>query len=103
MPTSSRGTATSTTRTLRALALVLIAGLLFAACGSSGSSSSEDPGTDGTAVASDAFPVTIEHKYGTTEIGQKPVRVVSVGFQDQDPLLALGVVPVGIRDWFGDQ
>ena len=29
--------------------------------------------------------------------------MVSVGFSDQDTLLALGVVPVGIRDWYGDQ
>jgi iron complex transport system substrate-binding protein len=29
--------------------------------------------------------------------------VVTVGFADQDALLALGVVPVGIRDWYGDQ
>ena len=28
---------------------------------------------------------------------------MSVGFTDQDTLLALGVVPVGIRDWYGDQ
>ena len=29
--------------------------------------------------------------------------MVSVGFTDQDALLALGIVPVGIRDWYGDQ
>jgi iron complex transport system substrate-binding protein len=51
----------------------------------------------------DAFPVTIEHKYGKTVIPAEPQRVVTVGFSDQDALLALGVVPVGIRDWYGDQ
>jgi iron complex transport system substrate-binding protein len=59
------------------------------------SSEPADPGAD--------FPVTIEHKYGETTITEQPERVVSVGFADQDPLLALGVVPVGIRDWYGDQ
>ena len=28
---------------------------------------------------------------------------MSVGFTDQDFILALGVTPVGIRDWYGDQ
>jgi iron complex transport system substrate-binding protein len=50
-----------------------------------------------------AFPVTVEHAHGTTVIEEEPERVVSVGFNDQDPILALGVVPVGIRDWYGDQ
>ncbi|MBX3015573.1 MAG: iron-siderophore ABC transporter substrate-binding protein [Caldilineaceae bacterium] len=50
-----------------------------------------------------AFPVTIEHHFGRTTILAKPERVVSLGFTDQDYLLALGVVPVGIRDWFGGQ
>jgi iron complex transport system substrate-binding protein len=49
------------------------------------------------------FPVTIEHQYGETTIPEPPERVVTVGFADQDALLALGVVPVGIRDWYGDQ
>ena len=49
------------------------------------------------------FPVTIEHKYGETTITEQPERVVTVGFADQDALLALGVMPVGIRDWYGEQ
>jgi iron complex transport system substrate-binding protein len=50
-----------------------------------------------------AFPVTIEHHYGEATIPEPPERVVTVGFADQDALLALGVVPVGIRDWYGEQ
>ncbi len=46
---------------------------------------------------------TIEHKYGSTEISGTPERVVTVGYNDQDPVLALGFTPVGVRDWFGDQ
>src|SRR6056297_4028745 len=56
---------------------------------------------DGDEVA--AFPVTIEHKFGATTIDEEPHRVVSVGFNEHDFLLALGVVPVGLRDWFGDR
>ena len=86
----------------------------FAACGSDDDDSAADTtggaaidataadGSDGTADSA-AFPVTIEHKYGEMTIDAPPERVVSVGFADQDPLLALGIVPVGIRDWYGDQ
>lgn len=43
---------------------------------------------------------TIEHKYGNTRVPGAPERVVSVGYSDQDPILALGVVPVAVRYWF---
>src|ERR687893_294115 len=49
-----------------------------------------------------AFPVEIEHEYGSTTIEELPERVVTVGLTDQDAVLTLGVVPVGITDWFGD-
>ena len=103
------------------IALVTSA-LLFAACGSDddddAATESVDSGTPQTTVASTTaassesestpagdggFPVTIEHKYGETTIPEQPERVVTVGFADQDALLALGVVPVGIRDWYGEQ
>jgi iron complex transport system substrate-binding protein len=50
---------------------------------------------------SDAFPVTIEHKYGSTTIEAKPERIVVVGLLEQDALLAMGVTPVGTTEWFG--
>lgn len=43
---------------------------------------------------------TITHKFGETVIEGKPERVVTVGWNDHDFVLALGVVPVGIRAWF---
>lgn len=55
-----------------------------------------------TAPAADAFPVTIEHTFGSTTIESAPKRVVSIGFTDHEPLLALGVEPVAIRHWYGD-
>lgn len=48
-----------------------------------------------------AWPVRIEHQFGTTEIPAEPERVVAVGFNDQDFVLALGVVPVGTREYLG--
>lgn len=50
-----------------------------------------------------AFPVTIEHKYGETKLEKQPLRIISVGFSDQDDILSFGVKPLAIRDWYGDQ
>jgi iron complex transport system substrate-binding protein len=49
------------------------------------------------------FPVTVEHKFGSTTITEAPQRVVAIGFTDQDPLLALGVKPIAVRYWYGDE
>jgi iron complex transport system substrate-binding protein len=68
----------------------------------SASASGSTPTGDASTEAS-AFPVTIEHTHGETEITEKPERVVTVGLRDQDAVLALGVAPVGIKDWFGEQ
>lgn len=43
------------------------------------------------------------HAFGETVLPGPAKRVVSLGFTTQDTLLALGVPPVGIRAWFGDQ
>ncbi|MFW6075971.1 MAG: ABC transporter substrate-binding protein [Chloroflexota bacterium] len=49
------------------------------------------------------FPATIENKFGTTEIPEEPERVLTIGYSEQDPVLALGVKPVAVREWFGEQ
>jgi iron complex transport system substrate-binding protein len=103
---------TSSTTTPRLLtALVGAAALALAACGgttTAGPDASAPASTgpsDEAAAPADAaaFPVSIEHVHGTTTIDAAPERVVSIGFSDQDTILALGVTPVGIRDWYGDQ
>src|SRR6201996_8603452 len=48
-------------------------------------------------------PLTITHAFGETTIAEPPKRVVSAGLTGQDDLLALGVVPIAITNWFGDQ
>jgi iron complex transport system substrate-binding protein len=62
-----------------------------------GSSASEAAPADSGApeLEGDRFPVTITHAYGETVIEQKPERVATVAFGNQDVVLALGVVPVG--------
>src|ERR1700742_5347080 len=47
--------------------------------------------------------VSISHIFGETIIKEPPKRGVSAGFTEQDDLLALGVVPVAVTNWFGDQ
>jgi iron complex transport system substrate-binding protein len=48
-------------------------------------------------------PVTIAHVFGETTVPEPPKRVVSAGYTGQDDLLALGVVPIAVTNWFGDQ
>jgi iron complex transport system substrate-binding protein len=74
--------------------LAITAGLAFTAvaCGS------DKPG----AVAGDGS-VTVKHAFGETKVPSAPKRVVSAGFTEQDDLLALGVVPIAITDWFGGE
>jgi iron complex transport system substrate-binding protein len=107
---------------MRRLCSVLVTVSLLAAvagCGEDGSSADSttlpapaSPTAPATAPATvavtepavaAAFPVTITHKYGDITIEQAPQRVVSIGFSDQDWLLALGVTPIAVRDWYGDQ
>jgi iron complex transport system substrate-binding protein len=56
------------------------------------------PGT----VADDGS-VTVTHVFGETRIPAPPTRVVSAGFTEQDDLLAVGVVPIAVTDWFGGE
>ena len=56
-----------------------------------------------TPGASGAGSVTVTHLFGQTVIKEPPKRVVSAGYTEQDDLLAVGVVPIAVTNWFGDQ
>lgn len=81
---------------------VIVAVMTLTACGEG-----SEAGTGTNKSAPDgheaAFPVTIEHKFGSTQIPDEPTRVVSLGFQEHDAIFALGVTPVAVRYWFGDK
>lgn len=65
---------------------------LAAGCGQ------DAPGT----VAKDGS-VTVAHAFGETRIPGPPARVVSAGLTEQDDLLAVGVMPIAVTDWFGGE
>lgn len=69
------------------------ASALAAAC------SARKPAPGATAAGS----VTLTHLFGQTVIKEPPKRVVSAGYTEQDDLLAVGVVPIAVTNWFGDQ
>ncbi len=55
------------------------------------------------AAQDNPFPVSVEHQYGTTVIEAAPQRVVALGYTEQDFLLSLGVTPVAVRYWYGEE
>ncbi len=57
--------------------------------------------TASSACAED-FPRTIEHRYGSTVVTTKPVRVVTLSYIGHDFALALGIKPAGLRYWYGN-
>ena len=78
-------------RTIAVLAAAAAAALTLTGC------STTAPDERGAAGASDgAFPVTIEHAFGETEIAAAPERVATWGWGSTEAVLALGVVPVAM-------
>src|SRR4051794_27016054 len=78
-------------RRLRPVIPTLVVALL-AATGCSGGGSSSGPEAPPA-----VFPATVTHEYGQTVVEEAPERVVSLGYTDQDAILALGTVPVDPR------
>lgn len=68
--------------------------------------SGEDAGDPGPEEAGGQAPGdgcgrrALDHEHGTTEVDGVPERLVSLTPRDQDTILALGAVPVAIRDGF---
>jgi iron complex transport system substrate-binding protein len=66
--------------------------LVAAACGGKQANGSSANGS-----------VTVKHVFGETTIPAPPKRVVSAGFTEQDDLLAVGVVPIAVTEWWGGE
>ncbi|AOW92971.1 iron siderophore-binding protein [Rhodococcus sp. WMMA185] len=71
--------------------------LAFAAACSS-STGGETP----AAAGGETGGSVIANKYGEARVPSDPQRIVSVGYNDQDAILALGGTLVGTFDWYGD-
>lgn len=88
-----------------AAATVVILGGVSACSGSdSEGAGGDNGGAENQAAAlveEGALPATIEHKFGETTVEEAPARVVTLGYTDQDAVLALGVTPVAVRYWDG--
>lgn len=72
---------------------------LLAGCGSGSDDPADRAGGAGS-TGGGAFPVTVEHAFGTTEVKEAPERVVSVGYTDDQTVLAFGIKPVGMVDQY---
>ena len=77
------------------------AGLLGAGVGTAGVSGCSPPKPAPGSAGGGA--VTITHIFGQTVIKEPPKRVVSAGYTEQDDLLSVGVVPIAVTNWWGDQ
>ncbi|GGX54954.1 iron-siderophore ABC transporter substrate-binding protein [Saccharospirillum salsuginis] len=58
--------------------------------------------TVATAQADTVYPLTLEHKFGTSVIPEQPERVATVDYAGGDNLLAFGYQPLTVRYWFGE-
>ena len=66
--------------------------LMTTACSSSSTNEYENKNTN----TSTQFPITIKHAFGETTITEKPERIATIAWGNQDVPLALGVAPVGV-------
>lgn len=85
----------------RTLLLTAALSLPLAACGSGSGGPAAGPATSsGGDTAKSAFPRTVPTSHGTTTIKSAPSRVVVLGAQPAEAVLALGITPVAI-DTYG--
>ncbi|MBX3015566.1 MAG: iron-siderophore ABC transporter substrate-binding protein [Caldilineaceae bacterium] len=92
-------------RSISFLYLLLLLALLGACVPTASTAPAAEPAmpTSSETVADPgAFPVTIDHKYGSVTLEAEPQRVISLGYGDEDEILALGIQPIAIRHWFGE-
>ncbi|GAA1570605.1 iron-siderophore ABC transporter substrate-binding protein [Kribbella hippodromi] len=77
-------------RVVSTVTAVLLATTTLAACGTG------DKQSASADTASSGFPVTLKNTFGETTISKKPERIVTLGWNAQDVVYALGETPVGM-------
>ncbi|KAA1380042.1 iron-siderophore ABC transporter substrate-binding protein [Aeromicrobium fastidiosum] len=69
-----------------------------------GCGGASDDETETTTKTSDgAFPVTVDHEFGSTTVKAEPKRIVVAGLTEQDTVLQLGFTPIATTEWYGEQ
>jgi iron complex transport system substrate-binding protein len=83
----------------------VLAGALGLGVALLGCGGDDDPAADAGRApgAGGGFPVTVEHRYGSTRVPTEPKRVVTVGLTDQDAAIALGMTPVASQPWYAEK
>lgn len=86
------------------IALPLLSVPALASCGGSEGEGGGSSAAGAGSADAGAFPATVEHLYGMTEIAAEPVRIATVSWVNGDSALALGIVPVGMPlvEWGGN-
>ncbi|WP_230399065.1 iron-siderophore ABC transporter substrate-binding protein [Novisyntrophococcus fermenticellae] len=98
-----------TLTTLTKSVMIASAALLAAGCSNTSSTpeNKETPTSESTSastVSEDSktsdvqYPITLKHALGETVIEEKPERVATISWGNQDVALSLGVVPVGVSE-----
>ena len=82
----------SRSKVVSAVSAVLLATTTLAACGNDGDKQAESSAD----AAQSGFPVTLKNRFGETTITTKPERIVTLGWNAQDVVYALGETPVGM-------
>lgn len=91
-------------RKIAKIGSILCSGVLLfslAACGgkdtqsTAESTASSTTSSVSTTATQEGYPIVIEHAFGETVIEQKPERIATIGWANQDTPLALGIMPVG--------
>jgi iron complex transport system substrate-binding protein len=73
------------------------AALTAVGCGSS--NNTKNSATTAGAAGGGRYPLKVTDAFRTVTIDSAPKRVVTYGYTDADPMLALGTVPVGLLQW----
>lgn len=103
MSTGTRPALTRLVRNVPRVAVAAVAAFALTACGGGTEKTDSKSSAEAGTTKSAAFPVTVEHKFGSTTIDKEPKKIVTLGLSDQDAVLALGIKPVGSVDWFKEQ
>ncbi|MGB4660969.1 MAG: iron-siderophore ABC transporter substrate-binding protein [Mobilitalea sp.] len=56
----------------------------------------DETSTGSTSDTESEYPITIKHAFGETVIEEKPERIATISWGNQDVPLALGIVPIGV-------